>query len=55
MLRYTKECLKTSGDYELYVKLARKSMSLSFYHRNQLVNYVLSFLSEKVYKAFSKS
>lgn len=55
MLRYAKECLKTSGDYELYVKLARRSMSLGFYHRNQLVHYVLSLLPEKVYKAFSKS
>lgn len=55
MLRYAKECLKTSGDYELYVKLARKSMLLGFYHRNQLVHYILSLLPEKVYKAFSKS
>ena len=55
MLRYAKECLKTSGEYELYVKLARRSMSLGFYHRNQLVHYVLSLLPKKVYKAFSKS
>ncbi len=54
MLYYARECLKTNSDYDLYLLLVRKSLSLGIYNTKQILHYLISLFPKGLYKSLNR-